>query len=61
MKIAIFYQPIGTMSLQEQSDLIEIVTNEVARHLAQSCDVIAYAKMHACEKKGIVLDSCTYQ
>jgi len=51
MKIAIFYQPIGTMSLQEQSDLIEIVTNEVARRLAQSFDVIAYAKMHA-KKRG---------
>jgi len=44
MKIAIFHQPIGTMSLQGQSDLTEIVTNEVARRLAQSCDVIVHAK-----------------
>jgi len=51
MKIAIFHQPIGTMSLQEQSDLTEIVTNEVARRLAQSCDAIMYAKKGRYQKE----------
>jgi len=44
MKIAIFHQPVDVISLRGQYGSIEIWTYEVARRLAQSCDVIVYTK-----------------
>jgi glycosyltransferase involved in cell wall biosynthesis len=53
MKIALFNQPIGTISLPwtVQGTSIEIWIYEIARRLARSCDVIVYSKRGRYQKK----------
>jgi len=51
VKVALVGQPLGTISLLDQNGSIEIWIYEVARRLAQSCDVIVYAKKGLFQKK----------
>lgn len=51
MKVAFVDQPLGTISLLDQTSSIEIWIYEVARRLAQSCDVTVYAKKGLFQKK----------
>ena len=51
MKIAFLNQPLGTMRLPVHGGSMETWTYQVARRLAQSCDVIVYAKKGRFQKK----------
>ena len=44
MKIALFHQPIETISVTDRYGSVDIATYEIARHLARHCEVIVYAK-----------------
>jgi len=50
LKIAFMNQPLGTMSLPVRAGSISIWTYEIARRLAQSCEVIVYARRGGSQK-----------
>jgi spore coat protein SA len=61
MKVAFFHQPIGNVYLQGQRASIDIWTYEVARRLAEYCDVIVYTKKSRNQKKNELHQGVQYR
>jgi glycosyltransferase involved in cell wall biosynthesis len=51
MRIAFVHQPINTISPTNRSGSVEIITYEIARRLAENCEVIMYAKKGRYQKE----------
>jgi glycosyltransferase involved in cell wall biosynthesis len=51
MKVAFLHQPICTISPTNLNSSVEIITYEMAHHLAKNCDVIVYARRGRHEKE----------